>query len=238
MAWRLSVRGTSVSTLKLGVVTKVIPSSFSDAMSDPRSIEFHHRSIGRSLSTPLRITSAPSGIRYRFASWARDVTRSSPVARLASSYSDSATTGSLSTAARPYRWYTNGTRVMPDHGHRRHAIRAGTRRIVKVEAADLAHARNEQTRIKAADHVSFALVGAAAQVAAVKNASIRVNAAAAVALETRRASQRLCMTARIVPELLRLLELTRWFVWGSDIHLTLTSTVSPNSPTRCSTASA
>ena len=87
-----------------------------------------------------------------------------------------------------------------DHRNRWHSVRGGARGSVKVETADLAHARNEQARIEAADHVAFALVSASAQVAAVENTSICMDAAAAVALEAGGAPQRLCVVARIIPK--------------------------------------
>ena len=69
---------------------------------------------------------------------------------------------------------------------------------------------------------------------AINDAGVGMDAAAAITLETSRAAQRRRMARRIVPQPLRLPELTRGFVGGPAVHFTTISAVSPNSPTRWS----
>jgi hypothetical protein len=97
-----------------------------------------------------------------------------------------------------------------------------------------AHPRYEQGRIEPADHVALALVSASAEIAAVKDAGVGMDAAAAITLETGRAAQRQRMARRIIPQPLRLPELTRGFVCGPAVHFTMISAVSPNNPMRWS----
>jgi hypothetical protein len=126
------------------------------------------------------------------------------------------------------------TMIDEGHYHRdvRDAIDGRARRVLEAQAAHFAHAGDEQARIEPADHVALAFVLAGAKVAAIEDAGVGVDAAAAVAFEARRAPQGWRVTCGIVPEPLRLRELAGGFVGRPAVHFTLTSAVSPNSPTR------
>jgi hypothetical protein len=114
----------------------------------------------------------------------------------------------------------------------RHAVGVRPRRIVEAEPFDLAHARDEKAGIEPTHHVALRLVGAGAKIVAVEDAGIGMDAAAAIALVAGRTAQRWRMMRRVVPQPLRLPELTRGFVGGPAVHLTVISAVSPNNPTR------
>src|SRR3990167_1557640 len=83
--------------------------------------------------------------------------------------------------------------------------------------------RSSSSRKNAAN----APVLAGAEVAAVEDTGVSMDAAAEVAFEAGRAPQRTRVTRRIVPEPLRLRELTRGLVRRSVVHFTLISAVSP-----------
>src|SRR6266446_4359310 len=112
------------------------------------------------------------------------------------------------------------------------------RHELEAEATHFTHAGDEQSWIEPADHVALTLVLAGAEVAAVDDSSVSMDAAAAVAFEAGRAPQRRRMPRRIVPKPLRLREVTRRLVGRAAVHFTLISAVSPNSPTRWITPSA
>lgn len=114
----------------------------------------------------------------------------------------------------------------------RHAVGVRPRRIVEAEPFDLAHARDEKAGIEPAHHVALRLVGAGAKIVAVEDAGIGMDAAAAIALEAGRTAQRWRMMRRVVPQPLRLPELTGGFVGGPAVHLTAISAVPSNNPTR------
>ncbi|MDH2351186.1 hypothetical protein QCM80_10950 [Bradyrhizobium sp. SSUT112] len=120
----------------------------------------------------------------------------------------------------------------------RNAVRGNARRVLETQATHFAHARDEKARIESTDHVALALVLARAEVTAVEDARVGVNAATAIAFEAVRAAQRLRVLRRIVPKPLWMWEATRWFVGRPIVHFTLISAVSPNNPTRWITPSA
>ena len=76
-----------------------------------------------------------------------------------------------------------------DERKRRHAVCACARRIVEAEPTDLLHSRHELAGVEPADHVTLGSVRAGAEIAAVEDAGVGMDAAAAITLETSRAAQ-------------------------------------------------
>jgi hypothetical protein len=70
---------------------------------------------------------------------------------------------------------------------------------LETETSDLAHSGDEGARIKPADHVTTGLVLARAEIRAVEDAGVRVDASAAVTFEAGGAAQRWRMARSVVP---------------------------------------